>query len=140
MDMNNVRRAGAHDGASLVEFAMVIPLILLVVVGTFDLGWAAYANNTVALAAREGARAAIICSKPDADIKTQVKNTAFGLALTDSDILITNSPSTVSGCLRDPGQGVTVEVHYSYTPLTGFTRMWGNGELTISSRATMLVE
>lgn len=46
----------SHDGQTLVEFALVLPLILLVVVGVFDAGRAVYTNSTLSQAAREGAR------------------------------------------------------------------------------------
>jgi len=45
-----------QKGQSLVEFAMVVPFLLLVVVGTIDLGRAYYYYNTISKAVREGAR------------------------------------------------------------------------------------
>jgi Flp pilus assembly protein TadG len=52
------RRGGR--GQALVEFALVIPLFLLLLVGLFDLGRAVFAYNTLTNAAREGARMAIV--------------------------------------------------------------------------------
>jgi Flp pilus assembly protein TadG len=43
-------------GQSLVEFALVFPLFMLLVFGLVDLGRLVYANNALAEAAREGAR------------------------------------------------------------------------------------
>jgi len=57
-----VRRADRRkmDGQGLVEFALVVPLILLMFFGIFDLGRAVYAYNTLGNAARQGARVAAV--------------------------------------------------------------------------------
>jgi Flp pilus assembly protein TadG len=47
-------------GQALMEFALVIPIFLLLVVALFDLGRAVFAYNTLTNAAREGARMAIV--------------------------------------------------------------------------------
>ena len=46
----------SRRGQSLVEFAMVLPLFLLLIFGLIDGGRLVYINNSVAEAAREGAR------------------------------------------------------------------------------------
>jgi hypothetical protein len=43
-------------GQALVEFALVIPLFLLIIFGLVDLGRAVFVNNSLAEAARDGAR------------------------------------------------------------------------------------
>ena len=49
------------DGAqSLVEFALVLPLFLLIVTGIFDVARAVWQENTLAYASREGTRYAIV--------------------------------------------------------------------------------
>jgi hypothetical protein len=50
-----VRRAQSR-GQSLVEFALVIPVFVLVVLGLIDAARLVYLNSTVSQAAREGAR------------------------------------------------------------------------------------
>jgi hypothetical protein len=47
-------------GQALVEFALVIPIFLLLSVALFDMGRAVFAYNTLTNAAREGARMAIV--------------------------------------------------------------------------------
>ncbi len=53
-------RRGQSDagsrGQALVEFALVLPLFLLIVFGTIDVGRFVYAHSTLSQAAREGAR------------------------------------------------------------------------------------
>ena len=52
--------AGRSRGQALMEFALVIPIFLLVVVALFDMGRAVFAYNTLTNAAREGARMAVV--------------------------------------------------------------------------------
>lgn len=105
----------SHRGQALLEFALVLPILALVILGIFDLGWAIYANNTVSSAAREGARRAIIKTNTDNDaaIKQHVKDSAQGLGLTNAQITIAPVFSS-----RNFGDPITVTVTYTYTPLT----------------------
>lgn len=51
-----LRRQRRQGGQGLVEFALVIPLFLLVMFGLIDVGRFVYLNSTLSQAAREGAR------------------------------------------------------------------------------------
>lgn len=58
-----MRQLGSRNrstGQSLAEFALVIPIFLLLMVTLFDLGRAVFAYNSVTNAAREGARFAAV--------------------------------------------------------------------------------
>jgi Flp pilus assembly protein TadG len=52
--------ADGERGQALMEFALVIPIFLLLLVGLFDLGRGVFSYNTLTNAAREGARLAIV--------------------------------------------------------------------------------
>ena len=97
-------------GQALVEFALIVSLLMMILMGIFDLGWAAYAKNTVADAAREGARTGIVLAATDAQIMSRVRAAAPGLA----NLQITITPTTT----RTFGQPITVTVVYTYTPIT----------------------
>ena len=47
-------------GQSLVEFSLVFPIIVLVIVGFFEIGRAVFAYNMIASAARQGVRVATV--------------------------------------------------------------------------------
>jgi Flp pilus assembly protein TadG len=55
---SNHRRRGR--GQALVEFALVIPIFLILLMAVFDLGRAVFAYNSITNAVREGARLAIV--------------------------------------------------------------------------------
>ncbi len=53
-------RRRSRRGQALVEFALVLPLFLALLIGAVDLGRAVWANDSLAAAAREAARFAIV--------------------------------------------------------------------------------
>jgi Flp pilus assembly protein TadG len=60
--MRRLRAFGGVDeaGQSLVEFALILPVVLLIITGLFDVARATWQENTLAYAAREGTRYAIV--------------------------------------------------------------------------------
>ncbi len=55
------RLLGRRDeGQSLVEFALLLPVLMMLLVGTFDVALAVWQSNTLTSAAREGTRYAIV--------------------------------------------------------------------------------
>ncbi|OLC21930.1 MAG: hypothetical protein AUH33_00830 [Chloroflexi bacterium 13_1_40CM_68_21] len=55
-----VRGRDGERGQSLVEFALLLPVMLLIITGLFDVARAVWQENTLAYAAREGTRYAIV--------------------------------------------------------------------------------
>jgi len=58
--MPRLRRRDRSRGQGLVEFALVLPIFMVMLIGMVDLGRAIWANNSVANAAREAARFAAV--------------------------------------------------------------------------------
>jgi hypothetical protein len=76
------RRRGGHRGQSLVEFAVILPIFILVLMGIFDMGRAVYAYNTISNAAREAVRVGIVdqtCSTigAEADVRASSLDVAW---------------------------------------------------------------
>jgi Flp pilus assembly protein TadG len=72
------RRRGREGGQSLVEFALIIPLFLLLVSGMVDFGMGLNASITISNAAREGGRVGAV-SPDSTKITTAATNAATGL-------------------------------------------------------------
>lgn len=68
-------------GQALAEFALALPVFLLVVVALFDVGRAVFVYNGLTNAAREGARLAIV-NQDKAMILDRAKAMAFGTTIT----------------------------------------------------------
>jgi Flp pilus assembly protein TadG len=69
-------------GQSLVEFALVFPIAILLLIAVFDIGRAVFAYNGLTNAAREGARLAAVNQDP-ALIKQRVQEMTFGTGVTN---------------------------------------------------------
>ncbi len=76
-----------HRGQSIVEFALILPVFVLVLVGVFDLGRGIYAFNTISQAAREGARLAIV-DQTIAHIQDEAAQTAVQLGIDPADVVV----------------------------------------------------
>jgi Flp pilus assembly protein TadG len=48
------------NGQEVVEYALILPLLMLLFLGIVEFGWAVLSYNTIANAAREGARFGIV--------------------------------------------------------------------------------
>lgn len=55
-----MRRQRSERGQSLVEFGLIIPIVLLLMCGLFDLGRLVFINNSLSDGARHGARHASV--------------------------------------------------------------------------------
>jgi Flp pilus assembly protein TadG len=122
-------RREERRGQAMVEFALVVPILVLVMIGLFDVGRAVHGFNTVSNAARAAARVAIV-NQTEADIRARAIDMAPGLGLTDADVTL--DPCDFAGCLY----GVTVTWDYEpVTPLIG-----NLFHPQISSTAEMVVE
>lgn len=78
------RRHRTQRSQSLAEFALIAPVLLLVVFGIVDLGRAVFYYNTLAHAVREGAREVASASTPlpaNADLLATVQGQATGVSV-----------------------------------------------------------
>lgn len=66
--MRKLARLRGTRGQALAEFALVVPLLLLVLFALLDLGRVVYASNALAEAAREGARYGSVQARSANDI------------------------------------------------------------------------
>jgi Flp pilus assembly protein TadG len=85
---NGERAVSRERGQSLVEFALIAPLLVLLLLAIFDFGRAIYAYNTISNAAREGARIAIVDQGPASGVSLAAKeaaNQATALGLNPAD-------------------------------------------------------
>ena len=112
----NSRRPGIRSerGAELIEFALVFPLLLFVVLGIVDFGFLFQRMEVVTNGAREGARIAVLPGYKDADVKARVRAylNAGGLATT-----ATNPTVTCDGC--DPASPFTIAMPAPTAAMSG---------------------
>jgi Flp pilus assembly protein TadG len=134
-----LRRGRGQEGAAAVEFAIVLPLLMLLLAGLIDFGWLFYWQHTVINASRAGARYGVQAklvdgvSTPytDADITTLVNKYGTGLGVT-----VDRTGGNSSGAPRP----VTVTKTMQWFFL-GILQSWGVPlPSTVSNTTTMTVE
>ena len=114
----------------MVEFALVVPLLLFLVIGIFEFGRAWMTRNVMTGAAREAARIAAV-EAPGGGWNGAVATTRGNQILTAAGIATTVS-------VADPGSqygDVTATVSYNFRVLTGLIP--GLDNITLTSRTTM---
>lgn len=160
MTWPGTRRRRRSGGQSLVEFALVIPIIVLLVAAFVEIGRAVFAYNTIANAARQGARVAAVnqledvtdcdASRPVEDpfephwsIRGCVLVAATTLGLTTDNISIAYGPPPATTLTCDPvlhiGCIAAVTVTYDYSISTPFVSLLIEG-FTMSQTSQMPVE
>jgi Flp pilus assembly protein TadG len=109
-------------GAAAVEFALVLPLLLLLVLGTIDWGWYFFVREVAINAARVGARVgsvnAVDAAGAIADARTAARSYLDDLGLTQGGVDPTAPTVVVGGASLAT---VKVVVTYPVGSLTGFT-------------------
>lgn len=132
-------KASGEKGAALVEFALVLLPLLLLLVGTADVGLLIYNQQILTNASREGARAGIANRDVQTAVMDYCRSTGSGWKL--FNLVAPNSiaprviltPSTVFQ------EDFVVTVEYDYTFL--LPQLFGFSEqVTLTGQTTMKVE
>jgi Flp pilus assembly protein TadG len=138
------RRGRNERGAIAVEFALIMPILLLLVLGILEFGFGYHAWDATQNAAREGARLGAV--SPDvAEIEARVRGTTSFLDQNQLTVHIDCglTGGTFSPCSSNPGDWdegdivrVTVEYTYDFlTPLPAFTGMGSQMHMSSISEA-----
>src|SRR3954449_1910837 len=106
------RRGGNADrGATAVEFALLLPLLLLIVFGVVDFGRALNAKITLTQAAREGAGLAAV-GKSNADVTSRAQAASTGLTG------VTVAVNATCPANSTPGTDASVSTTYTFEFVT----------------------
>jgi len=135
-----IRHPKYGRGQSLVEMALLLPVLLLLSVVTLDMGRGVYYYSVIYNAAREGARYGIVHQQPyntspldTVGIEAAVRKLAIGL---DEDQLKVPEPVITGDLLQ-------VTVTYKFQLVTPFARYFVSchpGCINLTSSSTMLIE
>ena len=133
-------RRWRERGQETAEFAIILPVLFLLLMGVFDMGRIVFYYDVIYNAAREGARYGIVHSNDDkveadieADIETVVRDWAVAL---DPQVL------TVDSTIDRSAGTVRVTVTYKFTPVTPLLigQFFDSGTVEITGQATMRIE
>jgi hypothetical protein len=138
-------------GQALVETALVLPLLLLLIVGLFDVGRAIWLGNTLATAVREGSRYGVVhgalsgsptgpgsasYTPPDTDtvITAQVRSYATGVP---SSLTVR---STWPDGNANRGSRIVVSASFPFTPILSQVFLGSGLGVTLQSSSTLVIE
>lgn len=114
-------------GAVAVEFALLAPVLIMILLGIIEFGRAYNVQVTLTNAAREGVRSMAINNSQTA-ARTAAKNAAAHLSPTLAD---SNIAFSATGC--SVGSQITVTINYSLATMTGIA-----GPFSMIGTGTML--
>jgi Flp pilus assembly protein TadG len=114
MRARSVRSGGKPRGAAVVEFALVVPALLLVLLGTIDWGYYFFVREATVNAAREGARAGTLV-QPGGDPLPDARTAATSYVVQSS-----LDPGRMTVSATTGARSVIVEVRYRVGSITGF--------------------
>ncbi len=114
-----------QNGQSLVEFALILPALVLVIAGVFDLGRAFYASITITNAAREGARFGTLnpdlsqgmCDAAWREAQSSGITLNYGSIILACTTAVTCQASATPGLACSEGLPLTVRVNYNYNDM-----------------------
>ena len=135
------RRRGA-TGQGLVEFALIFPVLILLIVAIFDAGRLVFAYNGITNAAREGTRLGLV-DQTAGNIQAEVINQATSLGLTASQVEVRFCKPDGTACVTtkpiDLDALVQVRVTYNWSAITPII---GNvlGPVSVTAVSRMPIE
>ncbi len=118
-------------GQELAEYALALPVFLLILMSILDLGRVVYVYSALHNSVREGARYGIINPSDAVTIETIVRNKAVGL-----------NPAELTVTVVQPNlQTIQVRATYEFIAVTPIVdALVGSNQWTVGSQATMRVE
>lgn len=120
-----------EKGQELVEYALILPILLLILMSILDLGRAVYYYSAIHNSAREGARYGIVFPNDLTGIEDVVRQKSVGL-----------DPAELTVTLSLPDEDtIRVVVTFRFiaiTPIVG--ALLGSNEVMLGSQATMRIE
>jgi hypothetical protein len=132
MTIRRSRRRGARRGSrgqGLVEFALVFPVFILLVVAAIDVGKGVFAYNSITNGAREGARFAIVNQDVASIVQRTIAQTSIAETATPN-VTVTfkksapNADPSLNANCSPVGFGCVAIIRFesTYTPMTPIIR------------------
>jgi Flp pilus assembly protein TadG len=137
-----INKKRSESGQELVEFAFIMPMLMLILLGIIDFGILLYDKAVITNASREGARYGIVLRNP---VYTEAQIEAYSLAYCRNHLITFGGVPNATAVATLPaqqsfGNQLTVQVAYTYNYLA-IARLVGFGAtIQLSSTTTMTYE
>ena len=145
------RRSRDHHGAVAVEFALVMPILFMIVFGILEFGYMMNRDMIVGNASRDGARvaslngtyteirSAITSELAASGIPTTSPKTTITIDCTKADGTACNATSSSYDTLAQPGATAIITVRYVHSWITPGLAFLGD-TVTLEQKTQMRVE
>ena len=149
--MSELLKRKRQQGQGIVEFALVAPILFIMLFGVMEGGWLLFHNHQVSNAAREGARFAVVNGEESGTnltsemVRERIEDRVTLFNPESIDVTLRCEDPDGSGAidqtcspdLMAPEQRVRVEVDYTHETLVGF--IFSRATIDLSSSSTMRV-
>ncbi|WP_407269468.1 TadE/TadG family type IV pilus assembly protein [Radiobacillus sp. PE A8.2] len=116
-----------EKGQSIVETALVIPLLLLLIIGIVDVGKIIYTHSTLQYITQQTAREATL-GRNVSELEQFANQQA------------NNSRVSIQPDITSSGDSVTVKIQSEIEPLIPFDKLFPSNSITLSSTSTVRIE
>jgi len=139
------------SGQSLVEFALIFPILILIVLFIFDLGRIVYYYSVLSNVSREGSRYGIIYAAQNPDENEGQVYNAISPRICNYSIALDlgcPNPTMNVNLIDDDSNGrneeIQIRVSSGFSPVTpligSFLELDENNQIIINSQSTMRIE
>lgn len=143
-----MRNRRVFSGQSLVEFVLIFPIVLFLLLGFFDLGRAIFYYSSISNSVREGTRYAIVHKEVIDNVaknngyyalKQIVVDYSYGISGTDLVVDVVVKMDDADSTTRDK---ISITATYLYVPITpGIKQILGSETgITLEAHSSMLIE
>jgi Flp pilus assembly protein TadG len=147
MSMTTMRRAvrglRSDRAAALVEFALVVPFLMLIMCATIDFGMAVYTLNNLTAAVREGGRYAAVMDIPPTADKDSVRDRVYAyiVNLNSNGLTTAQVKAKIHNSAPDGLGNITVWIDaFPYKPFTPLAPLLGLSTINLNRRAIFRYE
>ena len=143
VDLGMALKMGDKTGASAVEFAIILPVLILILFGIIEFSILFYDKAVITNASREGARAGIVYRYPDPVTEAEIQQVVIDycadylINFTDSPLLTISAPS--DGLSTGDSLTVTVSYPYQFLILPNFVATLTGG-INLTATTVMRME
>lgn len=138
------RSLRSRPGQGLVEFALLLPVLLLILMGILEFARAWNIRHVVTDAAREGARNLVVRDMTTAEVEALVSARMAQAGLNPANATITAIPCAGGACVspgvRVKGEPARVSIQYPYQlGVVGVLLGWAVPDRTVNIRTTFVM-
>ncbi len=126
-------RSAARRGVAAVEFAVVAPVLFLLVAGIIEFGRAMMVESILANAAQRSARVGVLNGAQTSDVSSTINSELATGGISGATTVVTPDPPSKAYT----GQDVTVAVSVKFSQVSWLPLPWFLKNTTLRSTATL---